>query len=200
LPRLRKTPVQARAKFTVQAIYDAYVRIWRRDGLAAVTTRAVAEESGFAIGTLYDYFPNKAALHAGYVRHVMDALRDRIRTRVTEQGQGPWRARLRLLVEITCAADEDAPFFDTDMHYIEPEIAAPRHHQRSFDALAEAWLEAIAGWTDLDPQPAPETIRTLVFAVWGAMRYRLLADPLAGGGDWQVEMLRICERSLAPRS
>ncbi len=60
--------------FTVQAIYDAFVRIWRRDGWDGVSTRAVALETGVAVGTLYDYFPNKAALLSGYVRHCMEQL------------------------------------------------------------------------------------------------------------------------------
>ena len=44
----RKRPTQARAVFTVQAIYDAFVRIWRQHGWAGVTTRAVALETGFS--------------------------------------------------------------------------------------------------------------------------------------------------------
>ena len=36
-----KRPTQARAVFTVQAIYDAFVRIWQRDGWAGVTTQGL---------------------------------------------------------------------------------------------------------------------------------------------------------------
>ena len=69
-----KRPRQARARFTVQAIYDAFVRIWQRDGWDRLTTRNVALETGIAVGTLYDYFPNKTALLSGYVRHCIEAL------------------------------------------------------------------------------------------------------------------------------
>ena len=102
LPRPRKRPVQARARFTVQAIYDAYVRIWRRDGPDALTMRALADESGFAIGTIYEYFPNKAALHSGYVRHVMDGLRARIREQIVEVT--PQLAAWSATAETTAAA------------------------------------------------------------------------------------------------
>jgi len=79
-PRTRplKRPRQARARFTVQAIYDAYVRIWQRDGWEQLTTRKVALETGIAIGTLYDYFPSKEALHSGYVRHCIEQMIHRI--------------------------------------------------------------------------------------------------------------------------
>lgn len=69
-----KRPSQARAVFTVEAIYEAFVRIWRRDGWSGLTTRAVALEAGVAIGTLYDYFPSKEALLSGYVRHCLEHL------------------------------------------------------------------------------------------------------------------------------
>ena len=73
-PKPLKRPTQARAKATVQAIFDAFVRIWQRDGWARLTTRAVALEAGIAVGTLYDYFPSKTALQSGYVRHCIEHL------------------------------------------------------------------------------------------------------------------------------
>jgi hypothetical protein len=54
-----ETPHEARGKFTVQAIYDAFVRIWTTHGWEGVTTRAVALETGIAVGTLYDTFPTR---------------------------------------------------------------------------------------------------------------------------------------------
>ena len=126
-------------------------------------------------------------------------LRARIREQVVEAGHSPWREQLARLVEITCAADGDAAFFDTDMHYLEARIAAPEHHQRSFDALADVWCDAVAGWDDLVPQPAPERVRMLIFLVWSAMRYRLLADPVkTEEALWLAEIREICERTLAP--
>ena len=67
-------PRQARARFTVQAIYEAFVRIWQRDGWDKLTTRNVALQTGIAVGTLYDYSPNKTALLSGCVRHCLEAL------------------------------------------------------------------------------------------------------------------------------
>ena len=72
LAQPHKRPRQRRSRFTVLAIYDAFVRIWSRDGPAAATMRNVALESGFAIGTLYEYFPNIDALLLGYGRHLAD--------------------------------------------------------------------------------------------------------------------------------
>jgi AcrR family transcriptional regulator len=38
----------------------------------------VAAEAGYAVGTLYDYFPDKRALFSGYVRYTLDDMLSRI--------------------------------------------------------------------------------------------------------------------------
>ncbi len=66
----RKSPRQGRAKATVTAILDATARILAEEGFEAVNTNRVAEVAGVSVGSLYQYFPNKAALvGAVAVRH-----------------------------------------------------------------------------------------------------------------------------------
>jgi AcrR family transcriptional regulator len=50
-------------------------RIIDRDGLAGVTMQAVADELDCAIGTIYTYFPSKAALVAALQQEAVDTLR-----------------------------------------------------------------------------------------------------------------------------
>src|SRR5215470_1863040 len=58
----RRTPRQARSGETVSAIVEAAAQILEQGGLAAFNTNAVAERAGVSIGTLYQYFADKAAL------------------------------------------------------------------------------------------------------------------------------------------
>ncbi|HKJ23682.1 MAG TPA: TetR/AcrR family transcriptional regulator [Myxococcota bacterium] len=58
----RKTPRQARARETRRAILEAAARVLRAEGPAAFNTNRVAEVAGVSVGSLYQYFPNKAAL------------------------------------------------------------------------------------------------------------------------------------------
>ncbi|MBN8942975.1 MAG: TetR/AcrR family transcriptional regulator [Rhizobiales bacterium] len=197
LPKPLKRPSQARAKFTVQALYDTFVRIWRRDGPAAATTKAVAAEAGFAVGTVYDYFPNREALFSGYVRHSLELLLGRIDAQVIAPGGLAWEQRLSRLVRITACADPDAAYFDAAMLAREHEVAEPKHHRRFFDELTAKWTEAIRSWPDLDPQPSDLTIRTLCVAVWGSRRYVLLVAPPAEAlGDWVSALERVARQAL----
>lgn len=181
----RKRPSQARAKFTVQAIYDAFVRIWREEGPEAVTTRSVALVTGVAVGTLYDYFPNKQALLSGYVRHCIELLVERIEAEVVADRERPWPDRLRLLVRLTGGID--GPYFDAAMLHPESSIAEPKHHRRVYEELSGAWAKAFATF-DVTVEPA--TVRTLFAAVWGTRRYMLLMPP--PHDDWIGELERVC--------
>src|SRR5215475_9605216 len=58
----RRKPTQARARATIDMIFEATARIIERDGMAALNTNRIAERAGIGIGTLYEYFPNKNAI------------------------------------------------------------------------------------------------------------------------------------------
>jgi AcrR family transcriptional regulator len=45
-----------------QLILEATIRVLRRQGAAAFTTTRVAEVAGVSVGSLYQYYPNKASL------------------------------------------------------------------------------------------------------------------------------------------
>lgn len=64
----RKRPHQQRSAATVDAILEAAARILERRGLDALTTNAVAALAGVSIGSLYQYFPGKAAILAELIR------------------------------------------------------------------------------------------------------------------------------------
>lgn len=60
--RARKAPRQDRSRETVEAILDATARSLVRQGFAGTTTNHVAALAGVSVGSLYQYYPNKAAL------------------------------------------------------------------------------------------------------------------------------------------
>jgi AcrR family transcriptional regulator len=58
----RKTPVQARAAVTVDAISEATIQVLLSHGAGRLTTTRVAERAGVSVGALYQYYPNKQSL------------------------------------------------------------------------------------------------------------------------------------------
>jgi AcrR family transcriptional regulator len=58
----RKQPKQARSTELVAAILEAAAQVLAKEGAHRFTTARVAEKAGVSIGSLYQYFPNKAAI------------------------------------------------------------------------------------------------------------------------------------------
>ncbi|MFG1420520.1 TetR family transcriptional regulator [Roseixanthobacter liquoris] len=63
-PRIspRKQPKQARSSDLVATILEAAVQVLAHEGAQRFTTARVAEKAGVSVGSLYQYFPNKAAI------------------------------------------------------------------------------------------------------------------------------------------
>jgi AcrR family transcriptional regulator len=180
--------------FTVQAIYDAFVRIWRRDGWAGVSTRAVALETGVSVGTLYDYFPNKAALLSGYVRHCMEQLLKAIEEQAVAPAGLSAGQRLRVLIRLACGVNTpELPWFDAGMLALESDIAEDKHHRRVHEELLAAWTRVLDACTDLPQRPSPESLQAMHLAVWGGRRYGLLIGlNETEAAAWAEEMAQLC--------
>ena len=72
LPTLRKQPNQSRSRALVDAVAQASLRILDEGGDEALTVARIAELSGAAVGSIYQYFPNKDAIVAMLYERVMD--------------------------------------------------------------------------------------------------------------------------------
>ncbi|MGQ3072531.1 MAG: TetR family transcriptional regulator [Ferrovibrionaceae bacterium] len=105
----RKQPQQARSNELVAAILQAAVQVLAAEGAQRFTTARVAERAGVSVGSLYQYFPNKAAI---LFRLQSDEWRDTtdLLCGILEDRDTPPPARLRRLVHafIRSECDEAA--------------------------------------------------------------------------------------------
>lgn len=72
LPVLRKHPNQSRSRALVDAVAQACLRILDEEGDEALSVARIAEVSGAAVGSIYQYFPNKDAIVAMLYERVLD--------------------------------------------------------------------------------------------------------------------------------
>jgi len=68
---LRRQPKQQRGQERVDKILDAAAAVFDEVGYEAATTHLIAAKAGTAIGSVYQFFPNKAAIfNAMELRHI----------------------------------------------------------------------------------------------------------------------------------
>jgi AcrR family transcriptional regulator len=93
----RKQPKQTRSAGLVATILEAAVQVLAKEGAQRFTTARVAEKAGVSVGSLYQYFPNKAAilfrLQSDEWRQTTELLRG-----ILEDAQRSPLERLRTLV------------------------------------------------------------------------------------------------------
>ena len=58
----RKRPRQARSAGLVATILEAAIQVLASEGVKRFTTARVAKRAGVSVGSVYQYFPNKAAI------------------------------------------------------------------------------------------------------------------------------------------
>ena len=117
----RKQPRQTRSTELVAAILDAAGQVLAKEGAQRFTTARVAEKAGVSVGSLYQYFPNKAAilfrLQSDEWRQTTELLRG-----ILEDASRPPLERLRTLVRafirsecdeaaVRVALDDAAPLY-----------------------------------------------------------------------------------------
>ncbi len=99
----RREPRRRTGRAIVDALLDAASGLLATQGLAGMTTNAVAERAGVSVGSLYQYFPNKQAL----VSAVSDRLNAALVAEVERLVASDLAADVKLdaLVALLCSSD-----------------------------------------------------------------------------------------------
>ncbi|AOY96599.1 TetR family transcriptional regulator [Cupriavidus sp. USMAA2-4] len=93
----RKQPRQARSTELVTAVLQAAVQVLAEEGAPRFTTARVAERAGVSVGSLYQYFPNKAAILFRLQSDEWRRTTELLRAILEDRARPPFE-RLRILV------------------------------------------------------------------------------------------------------
>jgi len=105
----RKSPRQARAMATLDAIFEASIQVLVIDGPAHLTTTRVAERAGVSVGTMYQYFPHKQALFYALNERYLDVLAEKVENACRAQHGGPISQMVDALVTTYWNAKTERP-------------------------------------------------------------------------------------------
>jgi AcrR family transcriptional regulator len=154
----RKFPRQERAKATTDAIIEASTQLLIERGYERFTTARAAERAGVSVGSLYQYFPNKAEFGVALER----ALEGRPRITLAEC--------IGAIVDVILASHQLAP----DLHKVVIDLAPRIGVADRTDTMSRRMAEAIEAVLrmhadeiapDIDLTTAATIIETLLVAL-----------------------------------
>jgi AcrR family transcriptional regulator len=97
---LRREPKQKRSQQRVQRILEAAAEVFAEVGYDAATTHAIASRAGTAIGSLYQFFPDKLAIfHALEERHMEQVTAIHAKLMTPQMAQQPLEYMVQQIVE-----------------------------------------------------------------------------------------------------
>ena len=138
----RKRPKQARSTELVAAILEAAAQVLAKEGAPRFTTARVAERAGVSVGSVYQYFPNKAAilfrLQSDEWRQTSELLRD-----ILEDVRRPPLQRLRDLVHAFIRSECDEAAMRVALHDAAPlyrDAPEAREARASGDRIMEVFI------------------------------------------------------------
>jgi AcrR family transcriptional regulator len=110
-PSLRRQPAQRRGAARVDQLLDACGQLLEEGGYESLTTRAVAERAGSSIGSLYQFFADKAALVAAFGQRNLDRFTERITASLEAGPPGDWTALVDVVLDEYVAMRRTVPGF-----------------------------------------------------------------------------------------
>lgn len=134
-PRPRKLPQQSRSRMLVDSVKEACLRILKEKGPRGLTATEIAEVSGVAMGSIYQYFPNVDAIVATVYEGLIE---DEVR--LAREKQSALRHELTLrdsmssMIRGTIAFHRRMLHLDSEFH---------RRFYQTFDLTT--WFNRVAG-------------------------------------------------------
>jgi AcrR family transcriptional regulator len=196
----RRTPKQARARETIEAIFEASAQILERDGWDALNTNRVAERAGISIGSLYQYFPDKAAILLALARRELGKAQAAALTALAEAPSHAAEPRARLVVRALVAGF--GARHRLRRHLLEALYAQGMHDElnRPVEAIAQAMaLQAATLAPRADRRAGPVQLFVLTRAVSGVIRAAALEQsPFLGTALLEDELVALITRYTAP--
>lgn len=164
----RKEPKQARSTELVVAILEAAAQVLAKEGAQRFTTARVAEKAGVSVGSLYQYFPNKAAilfrLQSDEWRRTSDLLGV-----ILEDAKRPSLERLRALVHAFIRSECDEAAMRVALNDAAPlyrDAPEAREARASGDRTMRVFMrEALPGASESTRALASELITTTLSKV-----------------------------------
>ncbi len=194
----RKSPRQARAAVTVEAIFEATLQVLLSAGPARLNTTLIAERAGVSVGTLYQYFPNKQALLLAVLERYLDQLMERLEAACAAVHGGAAEAMTEAAVQAYLQVKAERPEASRALYLIAMELDTRGLVEAAIGRAERAIAAMLATAGNGRVADAPAVARLLFAAIHGTVRsfYERDLPPLLGG-EVERQLVMMCRAYVA---
>src|SRR5215469_8358965 len=173
----RKTPVQARAALTVDAISEATIQVLLSHGADRLTTTRVADRAGVSVGTLYQYYPNKQSLLFAVMEDHFEKVAAAVEAACEQACHKPLSEMIKQVVEVFVDAKMERADISVALYQVAAEIGGPALVKKMAQLMRKALDATLRTALDIESPPGGLAIDTMIAAMSGAMRSLLEGRP-----------------------
>ena len=168
----RKAPRQQRSEATVAAILQAAARVLSRQSLAGFNTNRVAEVAGVSVGSLYQYFPNKAALVTALIDRAQTDLAEafeKLVHQIQSQAGNTLTESLHAVAQLTIAQQYANPVFAAALDHEEARLPVQKQLRAAQGRLLASVVQLFAHHQAELAPTLPESSARDCFAITKAL-------------------------------
>lgn len=154
-PGMRRQPRQARSQERVNQILDVAEQLFITEGYNATTTNAIATRAKISIGSLYQFFPDKAAILQALARRYTALLHQRFaELDANEITQLPLKTYIEQIIDATDQFFSDYPGYHAIFMQVQGTMPELDEIETAADAqLIEEFAKSLSQY-DADLKPA----------------------------------------------
>jgi AcrR family transcriptional regulator len=171
---LRRVPVQERSAARVERMLDACAELLDEIGYDATTTKLIAERAKVAIGSIYQFFPDKRAVVQALALRYLAAFRGQVITLFAERTFGDWTEAADAVVDCYVEMHRTQPGLkvlqvgEVIDQYL-PQAAGPRE--------GETAVQAVAGPLGTSVEVATRAVTVSLTAADAVLKLAFRRDP-----------------------
>jgi len=169
----------------VDAIVEATTQVLLEQGYDRFTTARAAERAGVSVGSLYQYFPNKAALASAVIDRCCENFLIAFENTLSGQRRGTLADCVRAIVDVTLVSHHLTPELHRIVHDLAPRIGVAHRAEMVSRAAAKVIECTLRKHSDeIAPEIDLVTAATIIETVLEALAHRVkLAHPARARED-----------------
>lgn len=194
---MRRVPVQARSRRRYEAILDAAAELFAADGVDATTVEAIAAKAETSIGSVYQFFGNKAAVFDALAERTLDRQEQTFDALLTDEALAlPWDVLVDAVLDGMILFEQSEPGFRAMLGHVATGWVTEA--QAVEDRMAQRIRTAVRHYAPQLDEARAGHIADLLVKVTAVTTLHLAPLPPSRAAPLLEELKLMLKRYLAP--